>query len=300
MRRASDPDPIMLDSAAIRSTKDITLAGRVAIVTGAARGLGKAMATALARAGAATMLADLDATVLATTVAELERAGATGRVGGIVCDITDRAGCERLVAETIAAFGALHILVNNAGKGPALVERAPGTKSHRFWEADPDAWQAVIETNVNGTFLISRTAVPHMIAAGWGRIVNVTTSLGTMQRRANSPYGVSKTAIEAETLIWAQDLIGTGVTCNSLIPGGAADTEFVSDSSRRDLIAAGRQFLLPSVMMPPILWLASTLSDGVNGARFVGKLWDDSLPPSDAADKASELPVLRAAPEGER
>jgi NAD(P)-dependent dehydrogenase (short-subunit alcohol dehydrogenase family) len=290
----------MAESAALRSTRDIVLDGRVAIVTGAARGLGKAMAGALARAGAATVLADVDAAALAATVDEIARDGAAGRVRGIACDITDRPSCERLVAETVASFGALHMLVNNAGKGPAHVERSPHTKSHRFWEADPEVWQQVIVTNVNGTFLVSRTAVPHMIEAGWGRIVNVTTSLGTMQRRANSPYGVSKTAIEAETLIWAQDLAGTGVTVNSRIPGGAADTEFVSASSRRDLIAAGRVFLQPAVMGPPILWLASTASDGVTGRRFVGRKWDDSLPPGEAAEQAREAQVLRDVPAGER
>ena len=76
-----------------------------------------------------------------------------------------------------------------------------------------------------------------MLRAGWGRIVNVTTSLPTMQRKQNSPYGVSKVAIEAETLIWAQDLAGTGVTVNSLIPGGAADTDFVHMASRKELAA---------------------------------------------------------------
>jgi 3-oxoacyl-[acyl-carrier protein] reductase len=139
---------------------------------------------------------------------------------------------------------------------------------------------------------MARAAVPLMLAAGWGRIVNITTSLSTMQRRENSPYGVSKAAIEAETLIWAQDLADSGVTVNSLIPGGAADTTFVPDVSRKQLAAMGRPLLPPSVMVPPILWLASRLSDGVTGARFVGKMWDDSRPPSEAANKAREAPVL--------
>jgi NAD(P)-dependent dehydrogenase (short-subunit alcohol dehydrogenase family) len=285
------------DAARPRRIEEIRLDGRVAIVTGAARGLGKAMATALARAGAATVFADLDEAALAATVGGLEE---KAKARALRCDITDRHACEKLVADTVAAFGALHILVNNAGKGPAHVERAPGTRSHLFWESDPEVWQQVIQTNVNGTFLMARSAVPEMLKARWGRIVNVTTSLGTMQRRANSPYGVSKTAIEAETLIWAQDLAGSGITVNSLIPGGAADTEFVSASSRRDLAAAGRTFLQPAVMVPPILWLASTLSDGVTGARLVGRLWDASLPPGEAAMKAREPQVLREVPAGER
>src|SRR5262249_7442697 len=188
------------------------------------------------------------------------------------------------------------ILVNNAGKGAALLETSPQTKSLKFWEADPDTWREIIVTNVNGTFLMARSAAPVMVEAGWGRIVNITTSLATMQRRHNSPYGVSKAAIEAETLIWAKDLDGTGVTVNSLIPGGAADTEFVHMASRKELAALGRALLPPSVMVAPIVWLASPLSDGVTGARFVAKLWDDRLPPNEAAAKAREASVLLALP----
>jgi 3-oxoacyl-[acyl-carrier protein] reductase len=212
------------------------------------------------------------------------------------CDITVRADCERVVAATVEKFGALHILVNNAGKGQGNLERSPHTKSLKFWESDPDVWCEVLATNVNGTFLMARTATPHLIRAGGGRIVNITTSLPTMQRRNNSPYGVTKAAIEAETLIWAQDLADSGVTVNSLIPGGAADTEFVHQASRKELAALGRTLLPPAVMVPPILWLASRLSDAVTGARFVGKLWDDRLPPGEAAAKAREASVLLPVP----
>jgi NAD(P)-dependent dehydrogenase (short-subunit alcohol dehydrogenase family) len=269
----------------------IRLDGKVAIVTGAARGLGRAMAEGLAGAGASVVFTDVDATALADTTRALG-----GSVAGIPCDITSRADCEALVAETVKRFGALHVLVNNAGKGPALLEQSPHTKSLKFWESDPDVWREIVVTNVNGTFLMARAAAPVMVAAGWGRIVNITTSLPTMQRRQNSPYGVSKAAIEAETLIWAKDLDGTGVTVNSLIPGGAADTDFVHQASRKELAAIGRKLLPPGVMVAPILWLASPYSDGVTGARFVGKLWDVTLPPADAAAKAREASVLLPVP----
>jgi NAD(P)-dependent dehydrogenase (short-subunit alcohol dehydrogenase family) len=279
---------------------DIRLDGRVAIVTGAARGLGRAMAEGLARAGASVVLADVDGVALKDAVTAVAAQPGCGPVTAITCDITLPADCERAVAAAAEKFGALHVLVNNAGKGPLHLERAPKTRSLKFWEADPDIWREIIVTNVNGTFLMARSAAPELIRSGSGRIVNVTTSLPTMQRRANSPYGVSKAAIEAETLIWAKDLEGTGVTVNSLIPGGAADTDFVHAAARVSLRAEGRILLPPSVMVAPIVWLASTLSSGVTGHRFVGKLWDDALPPEQAAGRAREAPVLREPPPGTR
>jgi NAD(P)-dependent dehydrogenase (short-subunit alcohol dehydrogenase family) len=104
-------------------SKDIRLDGKVAIVTGAARGLGKAMADGLARAGASVVFADMDGAALA----DATRGIAGGPVTAVTCDITVKADCERLVAETLAKFGALHVLVNNAGMGPLHLERSPHT-----------------------------------------------------------------------------------------------------------------------------------------------------------------------------
>jgi len=138
-------------------------------------------------------------------------------------------------------------------------------------------------------YLLSHLVAPHLIRQGWGRIVNLTTSIDTMQRRRNSPYGVTKAALEAATMIWAQDLAGTGVTVNSLIPGGACD----SDPSRPP--GRGQSKLLPvDVMNPLAVWLASNLSDGKTGGRYVGKLWNAALPPDDAAAGCLEAPVLRS------
>jgi len=273
---------------------EIRLDGRVAIVTGAAAGLGRAMAQAMVRAGANVVFADINAGATGGAVAEVAFREGCGKAIGMPCDITRKDDCERTVAETLRLFGGLHILVNNAGKGPAHLEAAPGTKSLRFWESDADVWRQIIETNVVGTYFMARAAAPALIASGWGRIVNVTTSLSTMQRRENSPYGVSKTAIEAETLIWAQDMAGSGVTVNSLIPGGAVNTDFVSDLGKQQARETGRTLLEPEVMIAPMLWLASTLSDGVNGQRYVGKDWDPAAPIEEARLKALEPSVLRA------
>ena len=272
------------------SIDDINLDGRTAIVTGAARGLGKTMTLALLRAGANVVFTDIDGDRLSATA---QAAGAPDRVLALPCDIRDRGQCQQVVEETIHKFGALHILINNAALGPTHIETAPQTRSMKFHEADPDAWTRVIDTNVNGTYVMSFSAAPQLIKTGWGRIINITTSLSTMQRGGSSPYGVTKTAIEAQTLIWAQDLAGTGVSVNSLIPGGAADTEFVSAPTRVEIAKTGRKLISPDVMIAPLLWLCSTDSDGVTANRYVGRRWDGALAPSDAAAGALEDPVLR-------
>ena len=271
---------------------DIRLNGRVALVTGAAKGLGRAMAQALCRAGADVVFADMDAGATGSAVAAVAFREGCGKAIGLPCDITDPHHCERTINETQRLFGRLDILVNNAGKGPAHLEQAPGTKSKRFWESDLAMWREIIETNVLGTYYMSRFAAPVMIAQGWGRIINITTSLSTMQRLENSPYGVSKTAIEAETLIWAQDLAGTGVTCNSLIPGGAVNTDFVSAREKEEAAATGRVLLEPEVMQAPVVWLASPMSDGITGKRYVGKFWQPDADVQEAQQAALEASVL--------
>jgi 3-oxoacyl-[acyl-carrier protein] reductase len=272
----------------------IRLDGSVVVVTGASRGLGRSMALAFADAGAKVVLASPELPKLEELAREIVaqsshegRTSAHQRVMTIATDITSQSDCERLLAESIERLGGLDVLVNNARlphRGPGIPEQGI---SCPFWEADPAVWQEAVRINVSGTFLISHVVAPHMIKKGWGRIINITTSLDTMQRRHNSPYGVTKAALEAATLIWAHDLADTGVTCNSLIPGGRVATE--PDRAP----PPGRSLLPVDVMNAAAIWLASPLSDGVTGKRYVGKLWDASLPPAEAAARALEPPVLR-------
>ena len=276
-------------------TKDIRLDGKVALITGGGGALGGAMADALLQTGASVLLADVDGAAAASAATDF--AGKyDGRAAGVTCDITKQADCERAVTQAVEKFGGLHVLVNNAGKGPAHIERAPKTKSFKFWEADPDAWREIIDINVNGTYLMARAAAPPLVRNGWGRIVNISTGISMMQRLESSPYGVSKAAIESETLIWAQDLAGTGVTVNSLQPGGAIDTPFFHEAGRKAMAASGRKPLLPSVLAPVIVWLASEHSNDSTGRRFVARQWDDALPVHEAAARSQEIPAL-ASPE---
>jgi 3-oxoacyl-[acyl-carrier protein] reductase len=124
---------------------------------------------------------------------------------GITADVTRPEDCQRVVDTALDSFGRLDVLVN-AGRGMKYVNAQFMTEPSQFWKADADAWRLVIDTNVNGPFLMARAAVPAMLDAGWGRIINVSMNRETMRRRGFSPYGPSKAALESETLIWAQEL----------------------------------------------------------------------------------------------
>ncbi len=268
------------------------LRGRVVIVTGGSRGLGRAMGWGLLAHGAKLVLAGQDSARIAKTASEAEAEFGKSNVLGRRCDVRSQQDCDELVQTALDVFGRVDVLVNNAALGQRYVGDSPKSTSTKFWEADPERWRDAIDVNVTGGFYMARAVTPHMLNQGWGRIVNVTTSLGTLQRKLNSPYGVTKSAMEAATLIWSQELDGTGVTVNSLIPGSAARTDMVFN--------AKGPLLEPEVMVPPMLWLASQLSDGLTGGRYVAKLWDASLAPTDAAIKARELPVLREPPADRR
>jgi NAD(P)-dependent dehydrogenase (short-subunit alcohol dehydrogenase family) len=124
-----------------------------------------------------------------------------------------------------------------------------------------------------------------LVAQGWDRIVNVTTSHTTMVMQCFSPYGPPKAAIEAASVIWARNLAGTEVTVNLLAPGGAGNTRMVPHDEAPDR----SKLVQPEVMMPPIVWLMSSQSDGVTGWRFIAKDWDAALEPAAAATKAGAL-----------
>ena len=143
--------------------------GRVAIVTGAGRGIGRAMTLGLAQAGIR---------VVATSArerAEIDAVAAeagTDMVLAVLADVTREADVQRVVASTLERFGHLDILVNNAGRGMRYISESFMTAPARFWEVEPETWRMVIDTNVNGPFLMARAATPHMVRAGWGRIVS--------------------------------------------------------------------------------------------------------------------------------
>lgn len=247
------------------------LSGRVAIVTGGGRGLGRAMTFGLARAGVLVVAtAARESIEVEQVAADIRAECGEDRVLPLLADVTHEADCSRVVAAALERWQRLDILVNNAGRGMKYVSDRFLTEPTRFWEVEPETWRMVIDTNVNGPFLMARAAVPHMLAAGWGRIVNITMNHETMRRQGFSPYGPSKAALESETTIWAQDLEGTGVTVNALLPGGAALTGMIPPSVDDAIRAA---LLDPHVMVAPLLWLASSAADSVSGRRLLASRW---------------------------
>jgi NAD(P)-dependent dehydrogenase (short-subunit alcohol dehydrogenase family) len=240
---------------------------KAVVVTGGGRGLGAAMALGLARAGYSVVVT---AARERTEIEAIAAQAGGDQVLPIIADVTREEECDRVVDATLTRFGSLDILINNAGRGMKYISDRFMTEPTRFWEADPQAWRMVIDTNINGPFLMARAAVQPMLRQNWGRIINISMSYETMQRAGFSPYGPSKAALESETIIWAQDLAGTGVTVNALLPGGATLTGMIPPGMPEKLKAS---LLDPEIMVPPLLWLASAASDAITGKRLIANRW---------------------------
>jgi NAD(P)-dependent dehydrogenase (short-subunit alcohol dehydrogenase family) len=184
------------------------LDGRSALVTGGARGLGLIMAEALAEAGASVCITSRapDASAEAATAL----AAATGaRVVGIAGDVTTADSVDRLARATADAFGPVDILINNAGVN---IRGAVGDLS----EAD---WDAVLDTNLKGPFLVARAFGPAMCERGWGRVINMSSMLATIALPGRAPYASSKAGVSALTRVLALEWASAGVTVNAICPG---------------------------------------------------------------------------------
>lgn len=233
------------------------LSGRVAIVTGANTGIGAGIAVALAEAGADVAL--VGRTPAADTA---ERVRATGqRAALIAADLTTIEPVRRIVDETVAALGGLHILVNNAG----IIRRADAVE---FTEAD---WDAVIDTNLKSLFFLAQAAGRHMIEAGGGKIVNIASML-TFQGGIRVPsYTAAKSGVGGLTRLLANEWAPHGVNVNAIAPGyiatdntAALRADETRDRAILDRIPAGR-WGDPGDLGGAAVFLASRAADYVQG-----------------------------------
>jgi len=270
------------------------LKDRVVVITGGGRGLGREMALELVAAGARVVITGAQAGAeLRATVAEAEALAGPGRMMGLQADVRIPADCARVIEDAAIAFGPVSVLINNAGRGMRLVSETFNTTPTKFWETDPAIWREIVDINLNGAFNMAAAATPGMLARGFGKIINISTSDQTMVRRGYAPYGPSKAGLEAAARVWAQDLAGTGVDVMVYLPGGAADTALLPDSDNKR--GADGNLLPAAIMRRGIRWLCSDASNGRTGTRYIARLWDDNLAPDAAAAGAQSAVVDKPA-----
>ena len=183
------------------------LDGKVAIVTGAARGLGRAIAVSLAQAGAKIACVDVNVDTLKETVAAIGAAGGTAEAWG--CDVTDSKRVGEVVDEVVAKWGGLQILVNNAGV----------TRDSLILRMKDDQWDLVLGINLRGTFLFTRAAARPMCKGRGGRIINIASVSGLMGNPGQANYSASKAGVIGLTRTVARELAGRDVTVNAIAPG---------------------------------------------------------------------------------
>ena len=245
------------------------VAGTRVVVTGGTTGLGRAMADALTAAGARVAI---------TSRQQARAAAAAEAIGdgacGVQLDVRDEASVDAFVEEVYGRLGEIDMLVNNAGIGMITVNPRFMTDPQPFWELSPNGFRDVVETKFVGSFLVARAVARRMLRARSGRIVTISMNEHTMTREGFVPYGPSGAAVDALAQVIAEDLAGTTVTANILLPGGATATGMLPPHVPAEIRA---RLLDPAIMGPPIVWLASPAADGVHGERIVATTFDEWL-----------------------
>jgi NAD(P)-dependent dehydrogenase (short-subunit alcohol dehydrogenase family) len=244
----------------LRYMNTIDLKGRVAVITGGARGIGFAAAQRMLASGAAVALWDIDASAVAEASAELAK---SGRVHSAVVELTDEASIRKAADALIRDAGKIDILVNNAG---ITGGNAP------TWELKPDVWRRVIEVNLVAPYLTCHVVVPHMIKAGYGRIVNVASIAGKEGNPNASHYSASKAGLIGLTKSLGNELAAKGILVNAITPA-AAKTEMFSQMTQQHIdymlsrIPMNR-FVQVEELAAMIAWLSSEDCSFSTGAVF--------------------------------
>ncbi len=222
------------------------------------------MALALLAEGFAVTAMGRSPDAMQALVDEVRLRGFADRLLPETGDVTVEDDAERVVQRTIARFSHVDGLVNNAG-AEYSANLAP-----RFFDIPVERWRQIMETNVNGPFIMARAVAPAMLSRGWGRIVNHLTGRASITRPGFTPYGPSKAALEAATAAWARELYGTGITVNGILPGGPVRTRRILPGEVPD----PSMFISEAVMAKPIVWLLSSASDGITGRRITANRWN--------------------------
>jgi len=262
-----------------------------AMVTGASRGLGLEMAIAMGEAGLAGITitaapgSDETATEIETelqaAISVIEKTGT--KVNAVFSDVGQSDDCKHAIESHMEAFPSLDILINNAGKAGRYAHKGETDKD--ISGHDPAGMAEIIETNLFGPYFMLHHALPHMRKLTRARVINISKRTESMHRKAWTPYGPTKAALEAATIAWAESLSETGVTVNTLSPGGAVNTKFGTG----EISGHG---IDPSTIRPMTVWLASDASDEFNGCRFVADRWNSDLPDIDAALGCQESQIF--------
>jgi NAD(P)-dependent dehydrogenase (short-subunit alcohol dehydrogenase family) len=192
---------------------------RVAIITGAAGGIGRELVLGLLGKGLKVAAVDRTTQGLAELTRAVQQRQQGANLMTIEADLARDESIDEIVSTARGRFGVVDILVNNAGVGQATVRSDNRQHPIKFWEVSPEQWKLFVAVHTSAPMALSRALVDDMMRQKWGRIVNVTTSLGTMIREGSPTYGPSKAALEAFSAIMAKDLAGTGVTVNVLGAG---------------------------------------------------------------------------------
>jgi len=242
------------------AVNQIDLAGRVAVITGAAQGIGYAAAERMLASGASVVLWDIDAVRLNDAETAL---GKLGKVSASVVELSVQADIEAATADAIEAHGRIDILVNNAG---ITGGNAP------TWELDAQVWRRVIEVNLVGPFLTCRAVVPQMISQGYGRIVNIASIAGKEGNPNASHYSASKAGLIAMTKSLAKELATHGVLVNAVTPAAAKTAIFDSMTEQHIAFMLSKipmnRFLEVGEAAAMIAWLASEECSFSTGAVF--------------------------------
>jgi NAD(P)-dependent dehydrogenase (short-subunit alcohol dehydrogenase family) len=238
----------------------LDLKGRVAVVTGGARGIGYAVAERVLRSGGSVSLWDIDAAKLKDAGTRLSGLGA---VATNSLDLTEDAAVQGATQDTIARFGKIDILINNAG---ITGGNAP------TWELDPKAWRRVIEVNLVAPYLTSRSIVPHMREHGYGRIVNIASVAGKEGNPNASHYSASKAGLIGLTKSLAKELATQGILVNCVTPAVAKTDLFAQMTQQHiDYMLAKipmNRFVEPNEIAATVCWLASEECSFATGAVF--------------------------------